>query len=509
MAAIHEVFPLSGEPTYTYVEPDRYYEIAVSLNTPGRCMVLEGPSGIGKSTLISRALSDLRVDCIKYSARDPRHIPLISQLPNNENAGTVIIDDFHRLPDEIRVKISDLMKVLADTQDPSRKLIIIGINKAGQQLINSSHDLGLRLDIFKLESNSHDKILQLLRLGEETLNIEIEHKEDIASRAEGSFQIVQLLAHKLCIKNQVIATCTNKRKLNDSISVIIESVMTDLSRIFKDVAVTFARGSKLRREGRAPYLHILKWLSLGDEWSIDLREALTRFPDHKQSIGQVLDKGYLQSLLNEPEKKEILEPYFHFEPSTGILSVEDPRLVFYLKNLVWRAFTRQVGYRTDYFKGRYDFALSFAGPQRAHAHRIKEILQEREIQVFYDYDEQSRIIARNVEDYLAPIYRSEAKYVVALMSTDYPHRIWAKFESDQFKERFGLETLIPIRYTNSTPGWFSDEQYYGSLSVDPNCTPEDLEKQLQEICNILAERLIHDRQETVQLDLEETGPSID
>lgn len=176
---------------------------------------------------------------------------------------------------------------------------------------------------------------------------------------------------------------------------------------------------------------------------------------------------------------------------------------------MWRAFTRQVGYRTDYFKGRYDFALSFAGPQRAHAHRIKEILQEREIPVFYDYDEQSRIIARNVEDYLAPIYRSEAKYVVAFMSTDYPQRIWTKFESDQFKERFGSETLIPIRYTNSTPGWFSEEQYYGSLPLDPNCTPEVLENQLQGICNILAERLIYDRQETVQLDLEETRSSID
>jgi len=507
MAAIHDVFPLSGEPTLTYVEPDRYYEIAVSLNTPGRCMVIEGPSGIGKSTLISRALTDFNIKCTKYSARNPLHIPFILELPNDVNTGAVIIDDFHRLPYETRVKISDLMKILADTQDPSRKIIIIGINKAGQQLINSSHDLGLRLDVFKLESNSHEKILELLELGEAALDIEIEHKEDIASKAEGSFQLAQLLAHKLCVKNKVISTAPATLKLTDSISVIIESVMTELGRIFKDVAITFARGSKLRREGRAPYLHILKWLSLGDEWSIDLREAQIRFPDHKQSIVQVLDKGYLQSLLNDPEKKDILEPYFHFEPSTGILSVEDPRLVFYLKNLVWRAFTRQVGYRTDYFKGRYDFALSFAGSQRAHAHRIKEILQEREIPVFYDNDEQSRIIARNIEDYLAPIYRSEAKYVVAFMSADYPQRIWTKFESDQFKERFGAETLIPIRYTTSSPGWFSDEQYYGSLPLDPDCSSENLERQLQEICRVLAERLIHDKQESDEIVVNEADAS--
>jgi hypothetical protein len=45
----------------------------------------------------------------------------------------------------------------------------------------------------------------------------------------------------------------------------------------------------------------------------------------------------------------------HREPATFILSVEDPKLIFYLKNLVWRTFTRQVGYTTDYFLGKYDF----------------------------------------------------------------------------------------------------------------------------------------------------------
>jgi hypothetical protein len=45
--------------------------------------------------------------------------------------------------------------------------------------------------------------------------------------------------------------------------------MVDLARQFKEAALTFARGSKLRREGRAPYLHILRWLADSDEWSLD------------------------------------------------------------------------------------------------------------------------------------------------------------------------------------------------------------------------------------------------
>lgn len=44
MALLEEVFRLSGMPTYTFVEPTRYREIKVAVRTPGRCIVLEGPS---------------------------------------------------------------------------------------------------------------------------------------------------------------------------------------------------------------------------------------------------------------------------------------------------------------------------------------------------------------------------------------------------------------------------------------------------------------------------------
>jgi len=60
MAYLEEVFRLSGVPTITFVQPERYHEIKVSVRTPGRCMVLEGPSGIGKTTTVTRVLTELR-----------------------------------------------------------------------------------------------------------------------------------------------------------------------------------------------------------------------------------------------------------------------------------------------------------------------------------------------------------------------------------------------------------------------------------------------------------------
>lgn len=488
MALLEEVFTLSGLPTFTFVHPARFDEMRVSVRTPGRCLVVEGPSGIGKTTSISRIIEDLGLAqrCLTLSARKPSDLEVIPELPSLGDIGLVVVDDFHRLSKDVKASLSDFMKLLADTSDPNSKLVLIGINKAGQQLVKFANDLGLRIDVFRLEANPDEKISDLISRGEAALNIKFSNPMEIVSKAQGSFQIAQLLCHKLCILSDVTETQKLLKTIDLSIDVVIEDVMVELGRQFKEVSLSFARGSKLRREGRAPYLHILRWLAESDEWSLDISEALKVRPQHRGSVGQVLEKGYLADFINDGS----LSQHFHFEPTTSVLSVDDPKLIFYLKNLVWRAFTRQVGFTVDYFPRKYDFALSFAGPQRLYAERLHEILTEREVAVFYDHNEQHRIVARNVEQYLTPIYRSEAAYVVPLLSPDYPTRIWTKFESDNFKERFGSGAVIPIRFTTVQEGYFSDEAKYGGLKFDPAA---DVEAQLQSIADILCKRIIEDR----------------
>lgn len=492
MAFLEEVFRLSGVPTITFVEPERYEEIKVSVRTPGRCLVIEGPSGIGKTTTITKVLTNLGIaeTVTALSARRPADVELIDALPEMRAIGTVIVDDFHRLGEATKSKLSDFMKVLADSSDESSKLILIGINKAGQQLVKFAHDLGLRIDVFRLESNPIELLESVIALGEQALNIDIPGKQQIAERAQGSFQLVQLLCHKLCILDRVSETRGTKKLIETSINAAVEDIIFDLARQFKDAAITFARGSRLRKEGRAPYLHILRWLSESEDWSLDLIEMMTAHPEMKGSISQVIDKGWLQALLVDPDKIEILSPYFHFEQSTGILSVEDPKLVFYLRNIIWRVFTRQVGYKGNYFSNKYDFALSFAGADREIAEKIYDALTEREVSVFYDENEQHRIVAQNVEDYLAPIYRSESGYIIVLQSPSYPTRIWTKFESDNFKERFGRNEVIPVRFTTVVPGFFTEDAKYGGVPFDPS---GDIDAQVKYIADILCARLVEDR----------------
>ncbi|WP_260482710.1 TIR domain-containing protein [Sphingomicrobium flavum] len=457
-------------------------------------MILEGPSGIGKTTTVVKAADETGDgdEITILSARKPSDVVSINTILDEEGFGTIIIDDFHRLPEKTKNQLADKMKIMADMGDEDAKLVLIGINKAGQQLVTYARDVASRIDTFKLESNPSEKITELVELGEKALNISIAAKDPIANAAQGSFQIAQLLCHRACTLSKITSTVEGKaRALDLSYDVISESVMESLAREFDEVAKTFARGPRLRKEGRAPYLRLLRWLSESDEWALDIKDKIKMTPEHGESVGQVISKGYLEAFLNG-DHAEILQPHFNYDAEGGILSVEDPRLVFYLKNINWRAFIRRCGYTVDYFPWKYDFALSFAGQDRGVAEALASKLKENEIAVFYDFDHVDRILAQNIEEYLAPIYRSEARFVIPILSADYPTRIWTKFESDQFRERFGENSIIPITFTSIPGNYFAADQEIGGLAFDPE---KELESEVQRLAKALKAKLLRDREE--------------
>ena len=128
---LEEVFKLSGIPTYTFVQPEEFGRLTVALRTPGRGVVIEGPSGIGKTTAVTKALAETSEgqDALMLSARRPGDRDLISELPNMQASGFVVIDDFHRLDDFTRESIADYLKLLADEEDA------VGEHLAGEPLV--------------------------------------------------------------------------------------------------------------------------------------------------------------------------------------------------------------------------------------------------------------------------------------------------------------------------------------------------------------------------------------
>jgi len=137
----------------------------------------------------------------------------------------------------------------------------------------------------------------------------------------------------------------------------------------------------------------------------------------------VVTKGYLESLI---EGSASISQVLHFDPSSRILTAQDPQFVFYIRNLSWPQFAEEVGYLSVDFPARYDFALSFAGSDRDIAESLFSALQECEFEVFYDKNEQHRLLAEDIEEYLAPIYNSDAQLVICILGPDYPKRIWTE-----------------------------------------------------------------------------------
>lgn len=486
---IEDVFTTSGVPTVTYVQPKEFLQLKVAIRTRARCVVVEGPSGIGKTTAIHKVMDSLNLqNAHLLSARKKGDVELIKQVSSGDFQGIIIIDDFHRLDQSIKEDISNVMKALADDTDEDRKIIVIGINRVGDSLVHFSPDLNNRISTIRFEVNSNEKVEELIHAGENALNIKFDEIGDIVNNSRGSFHIAQLICQKICIQNEIDKSCENLTNVHVSYPTVLSELFEEFSRNYFDIARKFATGPRLHKEGRAPYLHILKWLSENKTWSLNLTTAMQQHPTQKAGVGQVVEKGFLEAFLNKhPEIQE----YVHYDSAARILSVEDPKFIFYLKNINWNNFAMDIGYAGLVDTPRYDYALSFAGTERSIAESIFEKLQNNEIAVFYDKNEQADILSQNIEEYLYPIYRTDALYVVPLLSNNYPNRIWTKFESKAFKERFGKNSVVPIWFSDVNESAFDESKDYGGIIFD---VTNDEDKEIDKIVELLTTKILNHRQ---------------
>ena len=487
---LEDVYKTTGIPTVTYVEPPEFTSLIIAIRTKGKCVVVEGPSGIGKTTAVVKVLDNLKVadSYALFSARNPSHLDRIKKIANGDFDGIVIIDDFHRLHEDLQEQISDIMKIMADTSDETRKIIVIGINKVGDSLVHFSPDLNNRISTIRFEANPEEKIQELIHKGEEALNIRFDSISSLLENSSGSFHITQLMCQKACIREKILETCTKEKTVHFSYPNVLSEMSEELSRSFFDIAREFATGPKLRREGRAPYLHVLKWLSTSDTWSIDLTLEMQKHPQHKAGVTQIVEKGYLIRFLNDHVE---CASYIHYDKITRVLSVEDPKLMFYLKSLNWNNFAKDIGYESLVETPKYDYALSFAGSDRDIVEKVFKRLTTNEIAVFYDKNEQADILSMDVEEYLYPIYNSEAAYVIPFLSKEYPKRIWTKFESKSFKDRFGNNSVIPIWFDNVDENMFDETKQYGGIVFHTN---NNVDEEVDIIVNLLIKKISQYRQ---------------
>jgi hypothetical protein len=266
----------------------------------------------------------------KLSARRAEDTEYIQILPETSDFGTVIVDDFHKLDVATQQVLADYLKVLADKEDRFSKIIILGINRAGDSLIRFAADLVNRIDIVRFEAEPDEKIAEVIGLGCNALRIDLPVKDEIVADVRGSFYLTQMLCREICVNFGVLEAQEEPRLLGVSYEAIRSNVWDRLALAFKRRCENFCRGAKIKKEGRAPYLHILNWLASGETWTLDLREAIRNNPDLRGSVGQVVDKGFLKSLIDgDDEIRQIL----HYTEDAELLTIEDPQFLFFIRNI--------------------------------------------------------------------------------------------------------------------------------------------------------------------------------
>ena len=329
MRDLGDVFKPSGVPGLTFVEPDDFIEFRMALRQPGLGIVLEGPSGIGKTTILRHAVEQ---DAHRFrqvrilSARRPTDVEQIAKLPDG-HTGLVAVDDFHRLPSNLQDKLADYLKRLADDDAVAAKLVVVGIPGTAQGLVAMGSDLATRIRVFRLGRAADHLILQMIEKGEAALNISFDGKAEIVMASVGSLLTAQMLCWHLVMMAGVEQTAQ-----------ITTTIRTDTARARARVRDWL----RLKYEPMVDQFTVLDGTT--ESLCIDLLLRLAKTPDGmlrleeiretQSSMQHSIDRIFIQGM---PEgfsgRHAKIAEHLHYDPRGMRLIADDPQFIFYIRQL--------------------------------------------------------------------------------------------------------------------------------------------------------------------------------
>src|ERR1022692_3008787 len=98
---VEEVFRTEGIPEFTFVHPPNFNEILVDIRTGGKPVIIDSPSGTGKTTPAKKILEECLPQAgFQYlSARKNADFPEILSFAEGKKNGQLIANDFPRVDD--------------------------------------------------------------------------------------------------------------------------------------------------------------------------------------------------------------------------------------------------------------------------------------------------------------------------------------------------------------------------------------------------------------------------
>jgi 3',5'-cyclic AMP phosphodiesterase CpdA len=349
--SINDIFRLEGAPTFTFIEPPEFELLQLELRTMGRGLVVEGPSKVGKSTAIRKAMEALGIEARDqlwwHGERLPALKDFVRKLDRLLQATRntwLFIDDFHRVEDERhRRELASVMKVLADQPIRHAKVTLIGINPLGNSLVQVLPDLSgrfrvIRIDIEK-EWTRSTKIAELIIRGETAANLTFKRRDEFIVAAAGSFFLAQYLCNVAAVQAGVRHVPRDPVDIELGPFDAIAAIQNQLAAQFRGPMIELA-AYDVAPPPRGAALSLVWLLAQSSDGFISVREARLRFPMLNVAFEWLLASNLTRCFQEHPQLRGLL--YYH--GATQTLTMEDPQLKFYLRGLDWEEFAEASGH---------------------------------------------------------------------------------------------------------------------------------------------------------------------
>lgn len=454
-----DVFKTVGLPPYTYVKPPYYGEVRADISQPGKHLLIEGPSGIGKTCVVFKAFEELKYQSnhqfLYVSCRDAGAAEVVDGFLASASSGALtgvpvlVIDDFHLLPSARRAEIGSQLKRLSDRAfelSVPPKVVLIGIPTTGVSLLSDSYDLGPRLGTYVLKRVSDVEIDKLISEGESALQVLFEDRDVLLSESAGNFWLAQYICNKVCASQEIYETQEQIRIITFDILGIRSRLMTELSQRYMPIARTFAKGKKWRPGGNKPYLEILLALCKIPDSVVTFDKLLYVLPE-KRKPGIKAVRSRISEVLVDPSKQIDLRKQVAFDPESGF-SIEDPLFRYFLTNLEPKRIYQELGVEDNVVAQAnmysYDVGFSFAGEVRRLVEVANSELKKEDVVTFYDYDQQAVLLALDLEKVLERIYGESCRYYLVFLDKYYRDKVWTKYEKDVMTRPGRKDHVIPV-----------------------------------------------------------------
>jgi hypothetical protein len=446
---VEEVFVTEGLPRLTFVKPGNFNEILLDIRHPGKPVIVEGQSGTGKTTCVRKILEQLGGAAPEYlTARSATDIYRIGEIASSGLRGRFVIDDFHRLGIETQTALANLAKFSAElgpSEDAPTKLVLIGINQVGSELIQLVPDIAKRTGIHRIQAGTKGDIDHLIGEGSAALRVSIPDTAAIFGESRGDYWLTQQLCQTICVMNDVLETLDLEKTLTFDIATLRNRVVQKLSAAFYPAVKDFCRGVRFR-PNNDPYLKLLQKIGQQDSSIVDLNELANSNDDVRGSINNIKESRLAILLRDKPGCAR----HFYYNTETKNFAIEDPALFYFLKHLDWVRLRHDCGFRAPGRDTEYDFALSFAGENRELAREIAQQLSLLDAHVFFDEHFEANFLGGAWSTQFERIFGRDSRLVVCLLDKHYRDKIWPTFERECFLPRVPDGDVLPIFLDDTT-----------------------------------------------------------